>query len=182
MLINVCSVFSVPPLGTQTLSHMRPQEWNRKLPGMVGSMHNTTSGVPTLPPQSIIGGELKNLRKCNSTPILPSTISTNGTPTPANGEIQVHRIGKLTKEERQLKILRYKQKRLERRFDHRVTYQCRKTLADTRPRVRGRFAKTGDKDAVMPHEAVTTPRKRKCDILTDVVGAAALPSAKVIRL
>ena len=29
---------------------------------------------------------------------------------------------------------------------------CRKTLADTRPRVRGRFARNNDAGAVMPHE------------------------------
>lgn len=161
------------------MSHLRSQEWNRKLPGMVGSLHNTTSSGPTLPSQNINGGESKNLRKCNSTPILPSNIGSVNTPTPINGEIQVHRIGKLTKEERQLKILRYRRKRSERRFDHRVTYQCRKTLADTRPRVRGRFAKTGDKDAVMPNSALATTRKRKRDIFPNVVKGTALTTAKV---
>lgn len=29
---------------------------------------------------------------------------------------------------------------------------CRKTLADSRPRVRGRFARNDDSAAVMPHE------------------------------
>ena len=29
---------------------------------------------------------------------------------------------------------------------------CRKTLADSRPRVRGRFARNDDAGAVMPHE------------------------------
>ncbi len=69
--------------------------------------------------------------------------------------------GKYTLEERRLRILRYRQKRhvrsacchalnehgadafpqQERNFDRKIKYACRKTLADSRPRVRGRFAK-----------------------------------------
>ena len=59
-------------------------------------------------------------------------------------------IGKLTPEERQLKIMRYRQKRNQRKFDRGVTYQCRKTLADRRPRVRGRFARNNDIHATFP--------------------------------
>ena len=47
---------------------------------------------------------------------------------------------------------RYRQKRHERNFNKRIKYQCRKTLADSRPRVRGRFARNDDAGAVMPHE------------------------------
>jgi len=54
------------------------------------------------------------------------------------------RIGKYTLEERRLRILRYRQKRQERNFDRKIKYACRKTLADSRPRVRGRFAKNDD--------------------------------------
>jgi CCT motif len=48
---------------------------------------------------------------------------------------------------------RYRQKRNERVFTRRINYQCRKTLADSRPRVRGRFARSDDAKAVMPDEA-----------------------------
>eukprot|EP00854_Cymbomonas_tetramitiformis_P003941 gene3941-4906_t len=51
------------------------------------------------------------------------------------------RIGKYTLEERRHRILRYRQKRHERNFNKKIKYACRKTLADSRPRVRGRFAK-----------------------------------------
>lgn len=51
-----------------------------------------------------------------------------------------------------LLCLRYRQKRHERNFTKRIKYMCRKTLADTRPRVRGRFARNNDAGAVMPHE------------------------------
>jgi hypothetical protein len=62
----------------------------------------------------------------------------------------VYRIGKYTLEERRMRILRYRQKRHERNFDRKIKYACRKTLADSRPRVRGRFAKNEDGPAGMP--------------------------------
>jgi CCT motif len=55
-------------------------------------------------------------------------------------EGHTYRVHKLNPEERTQKILRYRQKRHERNFTKRIKYQCRKTLADSRPRVRGRFA------------------------------------------
>merc|ERR1711937_574247 len=61
----------------------------------------------------------------------------------ANGEGQ-KRIGTLTLEERRARILRYRQKRHERNFRKRIKYNCRKTLADSRPRIRGRFARNDE--------------------------------------
>ena len=49
-------------------------------------------------------------------------------------------------------VSRYRQKRHERNFNKRIKYMCRKTLADSRPRVRGRFARNDDAAAVQPHE------------------------------
>ncbi|KAG9445749.1 hypothetical protein H6P81_011877 [Aristolochia fimbriata] len=51
---------------------------------------------------------------------------------------------RITLEERKLKIRRYRKKRHERNFNKKIKYACRKTLADSRPRVRGRFAKNDD--------------------------------------
>ncbi|XP_068663915.1 uncharacterized protein [Aristolochia californica] len=51
---------------------------------------------------------------------------------------------KLTLEERKVKIHRYMKKRTERNFSKKIKYACRKTLADSRPRVRGRFAKNDE--------------------------------------
>ncbi|KAL8204593.1 hypothetical protein R6Q57_010216 [Mikania cordata] len=48
---------------------------------------------------------------------------------------------KLSSEERRVKINKYMKKRNERNFNKKIKYACRKTLADSRPRVRGRFAK-----------------------------------------
>uniref|UniRef100_A0A7S2YZA9 CCT domain-containing protein n=1 Tax=Chloropicon laureae TaxID=464258 RepID=A0A7S2YZA9_9CHLO len=60
-----------------------------------------------------------------------------------NGDGRV-RIGTLTLEERRARILRYRQKRHERNFRKRIKYNCRKTLADSRPRIRGRFARNDE--------------------------------------
>ncbi|CAN6288024.1 unnamed protein product [Urochloa humidicola] len=51
---------------------------------------------------------------------------------------------KISVEERREKIHRYIKKRNERNFSKKIKYACRKTLADSRPRVRGRFAKNDD--------------------------------------
>lgn len=59
-------------------------------------------------------------------------------------EDSTFKAGKLTVEQRKEKISRYMKKRNERNFSKKIKYACRKTLADSRPRVRGRFAKNDD--------------------------------------
>lgn len=54
------------------------------------------------------------------------------------------KIGHYTIEERKMKLHRYRQKRTERNFSKKIKYACRKTLADNRPRVRGRFARSDE--------------------------------------
>lgn len=55
-----------------------------------------------------------------------------------------YKVGRLSVEERKEKIHRYLKKRNERNFSKKIKYACRKTLADSRPRVRGRFAKNDE--------------------------------------
>ncbi|XWS39135.1 hypothetical protein CRYUN_Cryun18bG0024100 [Craigia yunnanensis] len=55
-----------------------------------------------------------------------------------------NKVGKLSVEQRKEKIHRYMKKRNERNFSKKIKYACRKTLADSRARVRGRFAKNDD--------------------------------------
>lgn len=69
-------------------------------------------------------------------------------------------VGKLTPEERLQKILRYRAKRQVRNFNRTIKYQCRKSLADTRPRVRGRFARDNEPGSVMPHETKKAIREK----------------------
>ncbi|XWS08737.1 hypothetical protein CRYUN_Cryun40dG0026700 [Craigia yunnanensis] len=74
----------------------------------------------------------------SSTPLV-SEISSLEDPT-------FNKVGKLSVEQRKEKIHRYLKKRNERNFSKKIKYACRKTLADSRPRVRGRFAKNDDFD------------------------------------
>ncbi|XP_023511996.1 uncharacterized protein LOC111776840 [Cucurbita pepo subsp. pepo] len=50
-------------------------------------------------------------------------------------------------EEKKERIERYKSKRNQRNFNKKIKYACRKSLADSRPRIRGRFARYNDNPA-----------------------------------
>ncbi|XP_019235020.1 PREDICTED: zinc finger protein HD1-like isoform X2 [Nicotiana attenuata] len=52
--------------------------------------------------------------------------------------------GRCSVKDRREKIHRYMKKRNERNFSKKIKYACRKTLADSRPRVRGRFARNDE--------------------------------------
>ncbi|KAK7262394.1 hypothetical protein RJT34_29966 [Clitoria ternatea] len=52
-------------------------------------------------------------------------------------------------EEKKARIERYRTKRNQRNFTKKIKYACRKTLADSRPRIRGRFARN-DETAMNP--------------------------------
>ncbi|XP_017246352.1 uncharacterized protein LOC108217950 isoform X2 [Daucus carota subsp. sativus] len=54
------------------------------------------------------------------------------------------KIGRYSVEERKDRISRYLKKRNQRNFNKTIKYACRKTLADKRVRVRGRFAKNNE--------------------------------------
>ncbi|XP_027344048.1 zinc finger protein CONSTANS-LIKE 2-like [Abrus precatorius] len=47
-------------------------------------------------------------------------------------------------EEKKVRIERYRSKRNQRNFNKKIKYACRKTLADSRPRIRGRFARNDE--------------------------------------
>lgn len=72
------------------------------------------------------------------------TIATFG---PMNGVVVGDgcRVGVYTREERQKRIERFREKKLKRIWRKQIKYDCRKRLADTRPRVKGRFvSRAGD--------------------------------------
>ncbi|XP_071699003.1 uncharacterized protein [Rutidosis leptorrhynchoides] len=64
--------------------------------------------------------------------------------TPKEIEEPTLKIGRYSIEERKDKITRYVKKRNQRNFNKTIKYECRKTLADKRIRVRGRFAKNNN--------------------------------------
>nr|GMD10522.1 zinc finger protein CONSTANS-like [Ipomoea batatas] len=54
------------------------------------------------------------------------------------------KVGRYSAEERKERIHRYRTKRNQRNFNKTIKYACRKTLADNRPRIRGRFARNDE--------------------------------------
>lgn len=103
-----------------------------------------------------------NRMSCNSIRRVFSTgdlQTLNGMPVVQEGGSPLHsdstildertfKIGRYTLEERKSRIHRYRQKRTERNFSKKIKYACRKTLADSRPRVRGRFAKNDEMEDI----------------------------------
>ncbi|XP_059639239.1 zinc finger protein CO3 [Cornus florida] len=55
-----------------------------------------------------------------------------------------YKVGRYSAEERKERIHKYRAKRTQRNFNKTIKYACRKTLADNRPRVRGRFARNDE--------------------------------------
>ena len=56
------------------------------------------------------------------------------------------KIGAYTREERQILIEKFRAKKKRRVWRKQIKYDCRKRLADTRPRVKGRFVSRKEKD------------------------------------
>jgi hypothetical protein len=58
--------------------------------------------------------------------------------------------------EREARLMRYREKRKSRRFEKTIRYASRKAYAETRPRIKGRFAKRtaggADADPLEEHE------------------------------
>ncbi|OWM63276.1 hypothetical protein CDL15_Pgr022021 [Punica granatum] len=101
---------------------------------------------PDSKPQIFNPGDIQAL-SIESQKLLNGNASTPTTPLPPEMsafEDPTFKVGKLSVEERKEKIHRYLKKRNERNFSKKIKYACRKTLADSRPRVRGRFAKNDD--------------------------------------
>ncbi|KAK7317489.1 hypothetical protein RJT34_01773 [Clitoria ternatea] len=80
-------------------------------------------------------------------PAYPITATENwgcrGNQIPA-GEETIVKVERYSEEERKERILRYLKKRNQRNFNKTIKYACRKTLADRRARVRGRFARNNE--------------------------------------
>jgi hypothetical protein len=74
----------------------------------------------------------------------PFPILQNGTLHPPHEMIK--KIGKLSPEERLRIIKKYRDKKIKRKFERKITYACRKEVADKRMRVQGRFL--AKKDAI----------------------------------
>uniref|UniRef100_A0A6N2MD97 CCT domain-containing protein n=1 Tax=Salix viminalis TaxID=40686 RepID=A0A6N2MD97_SALVM len=65
------------------------------------------------------------------------------------------KVGRYSAEERKERISKYRAKRGQRNFTKTIKYACRKTLADNRPRIRGRFARN-EETSEIPKMAFST--------------------------
>ncbi|KAL6853716.1 hypothetical protein ACP4OV_019745 [Aristida adscensionis] len=81
-----------------------------------------------------------------SSPPRPAPSAADGCAQDGGGPFS-QKVGRYSAEERKERIERYRVKRNQRNFNKKITYACRKTLADSRPRVKGRFARNGEADA-----------------------------------
>ncbi|CAA3007804.1 zinc finger CONSTANS-LIKE 4 [Olea europaea subsp. europaea] len=88
-------------------------------------------------------GLMPNL--CQAYPGVGENWGIQGKPA-TNVEETSMKVGRYSIEERKDRILRYLKKRNQRNFNKTIKYACRKTLADKRVRVRGRFAKNNEPD------------------------------------
>ena len=61
--------------------------------------------------------------------------------TPAAPFASLCGVKKLEPKNREARVLRYKERRKNRRFDKTIRYASRKVYAESRPRIKGRFAK-----------------------------------------
>ncbi|URE33989.1 CCT motif family protein [Musa troglodytarum] len=64
-------------------------------------------------------------------------------------------------EERIQKLSRYRKKRTKRNFHRKIKYACRKALADSQPRIRGRFAKIESSCAMTEHNDAANCRNKE---------------------
>jgi hypothetical protein len=65
---------------------------------------------------------------------------------PERGDLAAVRPVPLMGESREARLMRYREKRKNRRFEKTIRYASRKAYAETRPRIKGRFAKRADHD------------------------------------
>lgn len=76
------------------------------------------------------------------------------------------KVGRYSAEERKERIHRYRAKRTQRNFNKTIKYACRKTLADNRPRIRGRFARN-DEAVEIPKTAMLNRYEDDDDLWID---------------
>jgi len=68
-------------------------------------------------------------------------------PDRSDGGVVGSRVAAAAVESREARLMRYREKRKNRRFEKTIRYASRKAYAESRPRVKGRFAKRADADA-----------------------------------
>ncbi|XP_028799199.1 two-component response regulator-like APRR1 [Neltuma alba] len=74
------------------------------------------------------------------------------------------KVGRYSAQEKKEKISKYRAKRSQRNFNKTIKYTCRKTLADNRPRIRGRFARNDETIEIANPKATFSTRDEDEDV------------------
>ncbi|KAM7525783.1 hypothetical protein LguiA_015685 [Lonicera macranthoides] len=113
---------------------------------------NFDTFVSSSPGNSLFTGQL---RKACSTGDLHKMSSPLGTESSFMEETN-SKVAPYNAQQRKQRIHRYREKRNHRNFNKTIKYACRKTLADNRARIRGRFARNDETTAEIPTDATAT--------------------------
>ncbi|XVF10563.1 hypothetical protein REPUB_Repub07fG0193200 [Reevesia pubescens] len=131
--------------------------------------NNFQGQASSMPENSILGGQmrkvcsagdLENMRNAHTN---QRSISTPSAMENSFMEEAPFKVGRYSPEERQERISKYRAKRNQRNFNKTIKYACRKTLADNRPRIRGRFARN-DETVEIPKIACSTRDEDEDDL------------------
>lgn len=108
-------------------------------------------------------GDLQNARKDKTTQrSFSSPLATENSFMEESG----FKVVRYSAEERKHRISKYRAKRNQRNFNKTIKYACRKTLADSRPRIRGRFARN-DEAGEIPKSLYSTRDEEDDEIWFD---------------
>nr|AAL99264.1 CONSTANS-like protein CO5 [Hordeum vulgare subsp. vulgare] len=118
-------------------------------------------GVPVAPSElDLAGGTLfypehsmNHSMSTSEVAVVPDALSAGGAPAPAPSVAVVASKGK----EREARLMRYREKRKNRRFQKTIRYASRKAYAETRPRIKGRFAKRTAEDDALEQDGPFSP-------------------------
>ncbi|XP_027080805.1 zinc finger protein CONSTANS-LIKE 1 [Coffea eugenioides] len=110
---------------------------------------NMQSQVMNPPENNLSTGQMRRVCSTGDLQVhnTPSKNTLSSSPLSTDGsflEEANFKVGRYSAEERKERIHRYRAKRNQRNFNKTIKYACRKTLADNRPRIRGRFARNDE--------------------------------------
>ncbi|KAE8672484.1 Detected protein of confused Function [Hibiscus syriacus] len=117
---------------------------------LIDSQNFPGEAASSLPENTFFAG---HMRKVSSTGYLVNMRNVSGNQRSNQSTLTVEKslmeeapfkVGRYNPEERQERISKYRAKRNLRNFNKTIKYACRKTLADNRPRIRGRFTRNDE--------------------------------------